>query len=297
MLLALDVGNTNIHLGVYSGRGDHARLIRDWRMRTEPRMTADELALTIRGLLGPDIDQVTSVVGLSTVPSLLREMRVMVGKYYGIGPHVLLEPGVRTGVPLLVDNPKEVGTDRVANALAAYTAYERACIIVDFGTTTLVDVVSAKGEFLGGAIAPGVQVSSDASQGRRAGGPATRRTDPAAFGRGQEHHRGAAVGHPLRIRRPGRRSGDAGAAGDSGIRSAGRCRGGRHGLSGAAGVRRMRDVAAPSADADAGRFAAGLRAAAGEPEQVADRSLTRPRPGSVIIATGASRIHVAESRP
>ncbi|PXW35495.1 UNVERIFIED_CONTAM: type III pantothenate kinase [Williamsia faeni] len=162
MLLALDVGNTNIHLGVYSGRGDHARLIRDWRMRTEPRMTADELALTIRGLLGPDIDQVTSVVGLSTVPSLLREMRVMVGKYYGIGPHVLLEPGVRTGVPLLVDNPKEVGTDRVANALAAYTAYRRACIIVDFGTTTLVDVVSAKGEFLGGAIAPGIDLAVEA---------------------------------------------------------------------------------------------------------------------------------------
>lgn len=162
MLLALDVGNTNIHLGVYAGIGINSRLVRDWRMRTESRMTADELALTIRGLLGPDVEQVTAVVGLSTVPSLLREMRVMVGKYFGAGPHVLLEPGVRTGVPLLVDNPKEVGTDRVANALAAYTAYGRGCIVVDFGTTTLVDVVSAKGEFLGGAIAPGIDLAVEA---------------------------------------------------------------------------------------------------------------------------------------
>lgn len=162
MLLALDVGNTNIHLGVYTGRGDHATLVRDWRMRTESRMTADELALNIRGLLGPDVEQVTAVVGLSTVPSLLREMRVMVGKYYGAGPHVLLEPGVRTGVPLLVDNPKEVGTDRVANALAAYAAYGCGCIVVDFGTTTLVDVISAKGEFLGGAIAPGIDLAVEA---------------------------------------------------------------------------------------------------------------------------------------
>ncbi|MGJ0118105.1 type III pantothenate kinase [Williamsia sp. MIQD14] len=166
MLLALDVGNTNIHLGVFAGRGDHAHLVRDWRIRTEPRMTADELALTLRGLLGDDVDRVVSVVGLSTVPSLLREMRVVVGKYFGSGPHVLLEPGLRTGVALLVDNPKEVGTDRVANALAAHATYGTACIVVDFGTTTLVDVVSAKGEFLGGAIAPGIDLAVDALAAR-----------------------------------------------------------------------------------------------------------------------------------
>jgi len=166
MLLTLDVGNTNIHLGVFAGRGDHATLVRDWRMRTEPRMTADELALTIRGLLGSDIEQVTAVAALSTVPSLLREMRVMLPKYFGAGPHVLLEPGVRTGVPLLVDNPKEVGTDRVANALAAHHIYGTACVVVDFGTTTLVDAVSAKGEFLGGAIAPGIDLAVEALAAR-----------------------------------------------------------------------------------------------------------------------------------
>ena len=162
MLLALDVGNTNIHLGVFAGKGDNAKLVHDWRMRTEPKMTADELALSLRGLLGADVERVVSVVGLSTVPSLLREMRVMVTKYFGPGPHVLLEPGLRTGVPLLVDNPKEVGTDRVANALAAHATYGGACIIVDFGTTTLVDAVSAAGEFLGGAIAPGIDLAVDA---------------------------------------------------------------------------------------------------------------------------------------
>jgi type III pantothenate kinase len=166
MLLVLDVGNTNIHLGVFAGRGDHATLVRDWRIRTEPRMTADELALTIEGLLGDDTNRVVSVAALSTVPSLMREMRVMVPKYFGSGPHVLFEPGLRTGVPLLVDNPREVGTDRVANALAARETYGTACIVVDFGTTTLVDVVSAKGEFLGGAIAPGIDIAVDALAAR-----------------------------------------------------------------------------------------------------------------------------------
>ncbi len=166
MLLALDVGNTNIHLGVFAGKGENARLVHDWRMRTEPKMTADELALSLRGLLGADVERVVSVVGLSTVPSLLREMRVVVSKYFGAGPHVLLEPGLRTGVALLVDNPKEVGTDRVANALAAHVTYGTACIIVDFGTTTLVDVVSAAGEFLGGAIAPGIDLAVDALAAR-----------------------------------------------------------------------------------------------------------------------------------
>ncbi|MBT0566133.1 type III pantothenate kinase [Williamsia sp. CHRR-6] len=166
MLLALDIGNTNIHIGVFAGRGDHAKLVQDWRIHTQPRTTADELALTLRGLLGDDVQRVVSVVGLSTVPALLRELRVMVPRYFGSGPHVLLEPGLRTGVALLVDNPKEVGTDRVANALGAFGTYETACIIVDFGTTTLVDVVSAKGEFLGGAIAPGIDLAVDALAAR-----------------------------------------------------------------------------------------------------------------------------------
>ncbi|WP_132992941.1 type III pantothenate kinase [Gordonia zhaorongruii] len=160
MLLTVDIGNTNIHLGVFAGSGDHAELVRDWRIHTQQNYTADELALLLRGMLGADVEQVTSVAVLSTVPSLLREMRVMLPRYFGAGPHVLLEPGVRTGVPLLVDNPKEIGTDRVANALAAHENYpDRPCIVVACGTATVVDAVSAKGEFLGGAIAPGIDLA------------------------------------------------------------------------------------------------------------------------------------------
>ncbi len=163
MLLTAAVGNTNIHLGVFAGTGDHAVLVRDWRIHTDPYLTADELELLIRGLLGPDLEQVTAVAALSTVPSLLRELRAMVDKYFGPGPHVLLEPGVRTGLPLLVDNPKEVGTDRVANAVGVSGNFPGVpSIVVAFGTATVVDAVSAKGEFLGGAIAPGVNLAIDA---------------------------------------------------------------------------------------------------------------------------------------
>lgn len=163
MLLTVDVGNTNIHLGVFAGSGDHAALVRDWRIHTQPHLTADEFALTLRGLLSDDIERVTAVAALSTVPSLLREMRVMAPRYFGAGPHVLLEPGVRTGIPLLVDNPKEVGTDRVANALAAHAMFpDRPVVVVAFGTATVVDAVSAAGEFLGGAIAPGVNLAVEA---------------------------------------------------------------------------------------------------------------------------------------
>lgn len=162
MLLAVDIGNTNIHLGVFAGCGDHATLVRDWRLHTEPNLTADELALRFRGLLGADIEQITGVASCSTVPSLLREMRTVLPRYFDSAHHVLLEPGVRTGIPLLVDNPKEVGTDRVANCLAAQANYGGPCIVVAFGTATVVDAVSAKGEFLGGAIAPGVDLAVQA---------------------------------------------------------------------------------------------------------------------------------------
>ncbi|WOC11828.1 type III pantothenate kinase [Gordonia sp. MP11Mi] len=163
MLLTVSIGNTNIHLGVFAGFGDHAELVRDWRIHTEPNYTSDELAMQLRGLLGADVEQVTSVATLSTVPSLLREMRVMLPRYFGNGPHILLEPGVRTGVPLLVDNPKEIGTDRVANALAAHENFpDRPCIVVACGTATVVDAVSAKGELLGGAIAPGINIGVEA---------------------------------------------------------------------------------------------------------------------------------------
>ncbi len=155
-------------IGLFTGSGDHSKLVRDWRMRTDQRVTADELALMFRGLLGADVDQITGVSALSTVPSVLREMRTMLDRYWKHVPHVVVEPGVRTGVPLLVDNPKEVGADRIVNTLAAFDLYGSACIVVDFGTTTCVDVVSAKGEFLGGAIAPGLEISAAAMSSRSA---------------------------------------------------------------------------------------------------------------------------------
>ncbi|MBP2475197.1 type III pantothenate kinase [Crossiella equi] len=168
MLLAIDVGNTNIVLGLYDGSGEDAKLIRDWRMRTDARMTADELALTMRGLLGEHAGQITGVSALSTVPSVLRELRVMLGRYFDEVPKVIVQPGVRTGVPLLVDNPKEVGSDRVINTLAAHHLHDTACVVVDFGTSTNIDVISAKGEFLGGVFAPGIEISVDALASRAA---------------------------------------------------------------------------------------------------------------------------------
>ncbi|GAA3994503.1 type III pantothenate kinase [Allokutzneria multivorans] len=168
MLLAVDVGNTNIVLGLYAGDGADTTLLRDWRMRTDARMTADELALTTRGLLGEHADKITGVSALSTVPSVLRELRVMLGRYWGDVPRIIVQPGVRTGVPLLVDNPKEVGADRVINTLAAHHLFDTACVVVDFGTSTNIDVISAKGEFLGGAFAPGIEISVDALAARAA---------------------------------------------------------------------------------------------------------------------------------
>lgn len=168
VLLALDVRNTHTVVGLISGSGEHAKVVHHWRIRTESEVTADELALTIDGLVGDDSERVTGATGLSTVPSVLHEVRVMLAQYWPAVPHVLIEPGIRTGIPVLVDNPKEVGADRIVNCLAAHAKYQTAAIVVDFGSSICVDIVSARGEFLGGAIAPGVQLSSDAAAARSA---------------------------------------------------------------------------------------------------------------------------------
>ena len=131
----------------------------------------------------------------------------MCRRYYGDVPAVVVEPGVRTGVPVLTDNPKEVGTDRVVNALAAVELFGGPCVVVDFGTATTFDAVSAKGEYLGGAIAPGIEISVEALGAPRRPAAAGR-AGPAAVGDRPQHRRGAAVGHPLRLRRPGRRRRD-----------------------------------------------------------------------------------------
>lgn len=169
VLLCVDVGNTQVALGVYADAPESiARppLARDWRMRTDPRMTADELEIAFDALLGDYAPRITGVAALSTVPSLLRELRLLLDRR-GLSS-VVVGPGVRTGVPLLVDNPREVGADRVMNSLAAHRSYDTACVVVDFGTSTNIDVVSAKGEFLGGALAPGIEISMDALATRAA---------------------------------------------------------------------------------------------------------------------------------
>jgi len=171
MLLCVDAGNTQIALGLYEEAADtdavvRPPLVRDWRMRTDPRMTADELEVAFRGMLGRYTDEVTGVAALSTVPNLLRELRLLIERRDD--PHVIVGPGVRTGVPLMVDNPREVGADRVMNTLAAHRLYGTACVVVDFGTSTNIDVVSARGEFLGGALAPGIEISLEALATRAA---------------------------------------------------------------------------------------------------------------------------------
>ncbi len=163
MLLTIDVGNTNTVLGLFE---DHS-LVHSWRIKTDPRATADEIALIFRGLL-TDVPTITGVALCSTVPSVLHEMREMLTRYWANVPAVIVEPGTKTGVPLLTDNPKEVGADRIVNTLAAHHLFGGPAIVVDFGTSTNLDVVSAKGEFLGGALAPGIEISLDALSSRAA---------------------------------------------------------------------------------------------------------------------------------
>jgi type III pantothenate kinase len=162
MLLAIDVGNTNTVLGAFAGE----ELVDSWRVKTDSRTTADEMALQWRGLLG-DIE-VDGISVCSTVPAVLHEVRALLSRYYPDVSSIIVEPGVKTGVPLLYDNPRELGADRIVNSLAAFHLYGGPAIVVDFGTSTNYDVVSERGEFLGGALAPGVEISIDALAARGA---------------------------------------------------------------------------------------------------------------------------------
>ncbi len=162
MLLAIDIGNTNTVFGLFDGE----RLDRFWRVKTDARDTADELALTFRGLLADRL--ITGISACSTVPAALRELRGMLTAYYADVPTVIVEPGIRTGVGLQYDNPKEVGADRIVNTLAAFHLVGGPAIVVDFGTSTNFDVVGPNGDFLGGALAPGIEISLDALAGRAA---------------------------------------------------------------------------------------------------------------------------------
>jgi type III pantothenate kinase len=162
MLLTIDVGNTNTVLGLFDGED----LVKSWRVKTDPRSTSDEMSLQINALVSGYT--VTGLSICSTVPATLRELRTMIASYYSDIATTIVEPGTKTGVPLLVDNPKEIGADRIVNTLAAHSLFGGPAIVVDFGTSTNLDVVSPKGEFLGGALAPGIEISVDALASRAA---------------------------------------------------------------------------------------------------------------------------------
>ena len=164
MLLCADIGNSHTTVGLL----DEGSVLDHWRVATDERRTADEWAVLIKNLIADSAvgGPLAGVAVCATVPAVLHEWRDMLRAYYGDVPHVVVEPGVRTGVPILMDNPREVGSDRIINALAAANLFAGPSIVVDFGTATTFDVVSGKGEYVGGAIAPGIEISLEAL-GRR----------------------------------------------------------------------------------------------------------------------------------
>jgi type III pantothenate kinase len=167
MLLCIDTGNTQTVIGLFND----AELADHWRIATVAERTADELALMIQqflGFHGFSFDSAITGVAISSgVPRVTTELREMCERYFGSSP-LVLEPGVRSGMPILYDNPKEVGADRIANAVAAYDLYGGPSIVVDFGTANTIEAISEGGEYLGGAIFPGIEISMDALFGRAA---------------------------------------------------------------------------------------------------------------------------------
>ncbi len=164
-LLAVDIGNAHTVLGLL----EDGEVLAHWRIATDERRTSDEWSVVLRGLLGDRSDSVRGVALCSTVPAVLHEWRDMLARRFADVPHVVVEPGVKTGIPVLMDNPREVGSDRIINALAAATEYGGPAIVVDFGgTATTFDVISAQGQYIGGAIAPGIEISLEALGARGA---------------------------------------------------------------------------------------------------------------------------------
>ncbi len=186
MLLALDVGNTNTVLGLYrlggEGAGEQAdseragsndaatELAAHWRITTHRAQTVDEYGVFFMNLFemhGVAVSQVTHIIIASVVPPVETTLRRVCEEYFHIEP-LFVEPGIKTGMPMLIDNPTELGADRIADCVAAYASYGGPCIVVDFGTATKFEMISAKGEYLGGAIAPGIGLSADALFNRAA---------------------------------------------------------------------------------------------------------------------------------
>jgi len=183
MLLAIDIGNTQTVIGLFGDEDDVATsggasdspaevgLIDHWRIATNAERTSDEHALVVQEFLGfhgfSFDDDIDGIAISSVVPRTTAAFRDMTEKYFGFRP-VVIEPGVKTGLPILTENPREVGADRIVNAVAALDLYGGPAIIIDFGTATTYDALSAKGEYLGGVIAPGVEISLDALYTRAA---------------------------------------------------------------------------------------------------------------------------------
>ena len=160
MLLCIDIGNTNIVLGVT----DQEHILDYWRLRTEKDITSDELGILIANLFDHSKIRTTDIREIiisCVVPTLLNTMEDFARRYFNVRP-VIVGPGIKTGMPIHYDNPKEVGADRIVNAVGAYEKYRKAMIIVDFGTATTFDYVSGEGAYIGGAIAPGITISCEA---------------------------------------------------------------------------------------------------------------------------------------
>lgn len=166
MLLAIDVGNTNTVLGVFHGK----ELIAHWRLTTARDQTVDEYGILTRELFtlaGLAAAEIKGVIIASVVPSLNPTLTEMASRYFS-AKALFVEPGIKTGMPVHYDNPQEVGADRIANGVAAFAKYGGPCIVVDFGTAINFDVVSKRGEYLGGVLAPGIGISADALFARAA---------------------------------------------------------------------------------------------------------------------------------
>jgi len=160
MLLVIDVGNSNTVIGLYDGD----RLLHDWRVRTVVHHTIDEYGMLILNLyqtVNMNSKTIKDIIISCVVPTMLNVLEPLCQKYFNIKP-LIVGPGIKTGMPIHYDNPKDVGADRIVNAVAAYEKYRSPLIIVDFGTATTFDYVSAKGEYMGGCIAPGIVISTEA---------------------------------------------------------------------------------------------------------------------------------------
>ena len=156
----MDIGNTNTVMGLFRGE----ELVHDWRIRTEVDATIDEFGIIIRSLFRASdrpMEDVKNVIISCVVPPVLHAVELFCRKYFSLVP-LVVGPGIRTGMPIFYDNPKEVGADRIVNAIAAYEAFKHATIVVDFGTATTFDYISERGEYMGGVISPGIMISCEA---------------------------------------------------------------------------------------------------------------------------------------